>query len=124
MPDCRFLGSSGTTFVLGGLVDRAIQKSSQLGHFELADFCKHAYLSSMKNALKPQESNMVLDLLDAKHVEFIVDNTGKVWVNVDGKCVVRIGHADDVEISAPRNRASRCSAEVSYAEVYTGRRSL
>jgi hypothetical protein len=55
----------------------------------------------MKSALKPQESKMTLDLLDAEHVEFIVDNTGKVWVNVDGKCVVRIGHAEDVTISRP-----------------------
>ena len=38
----------------------------------------------------------MIDLLDATEVEFYVDNTGKCWLNVDGKCLVRIGHAKKI----------------------------
>lgn len=41
------------------------------------------------------------DRLSATSVEFQVDQTGKVWLNVDGKCVVRIGKADQVVIELP-----------------------
>lgn len=43
----------------------------------------------------------MLDLENADAVEFMVDTTGKVWLNVDGKCVVRIGHAFVVETDDP-----------------------
>lgn len=41
---------------------------------------------------------MMDDRLKAKYVELIVDDTGKLWLNVDGQCVVRIGHVDEVNI--------------------------
>lgn len=41
------------------------------------------------------------DRIDANAVEFTVDETGKVWVNVDGKCVLRIGHAKHVIADDP-----------------------
>lgn len=41
------------------------------------------------------------DRVGAKEVEVIVDNLGKVWVNVDGKCALRIGHADVVTCDDP-----------------------
>lgn len=31
------------------------------------------------------------DLHEANTVEIEVDNTGKLWVNIDGKCALRIG---------------------------------
>lgn len=36
---------------------------------------------------------MMDDRLNANSVEITVDSTGKVWVNIDGKCALRIGHA-------------------------------
>ena len=36
------------------------------------------------------------DALKAEVVEITVDDTGKLWVNVDGRCVLRIGHCDSV----------------------------
>lgn len=41
------------------------------------------------------------DMVEAKHVDIAVDDTGKVWVNVDGVCVLRIGHAHTVVIDDP-----------------------
>lgn len=38
----------------------------------------------------------MIDLLEAIEVEFYVDSTGKVWLNVDGKCAVRIGRAEKI----------------------------
>lgn len=40
----------------------------------------------------------MIDLIKAKKVDFSVDQTGKVWVNVDDQCVLRIGEATDVLI--------------------------
>lgn len=36
------------------------------------------------------------DMLEAKIVEVTVDPKGKLWVNVDGVCFLRIGHCDMV----------------------------
>ncbi len=44
-----------------------------------------------------KEVNLV-DMLDAASVEVLVDSTGKVWINVNGACALRIGHADIVVI--------------------------
>lgn len=38
------------------------------------------------------------DLINAKHVELIVDDQNKVWLNIDGQCVVRVGRAEDLRI--------------------------
>jgi hypothetical protein len=35
---------------------------------------------------------MMLDIIDAGTVEVTVDTTGKLWVNIDGKCALRIEH--------------------------------
>ena len=34
-------------------------------------------------------------------VEVLVDSTGKLWVNVDGKCALRISHCRLIEIDDP-----------------------
>lgn len=41
------------------------------------------------------------DRLDAEVLELQVDETGKVWVNVDGICVLRIGRVKTVYIDDP-----------------------
>lgn len=52
------------------------------------------------------------DRRDAQEVEIIVDRTGKVWVNVDGVCALRISHARVVSIDDPiRGRDVVYSAE-------------
>ena len=33
------------------------------------------------------------DLRDVQDVEVSVDGTGKLWVNIEGRCVLRVGHA-------------------------------
>jgi hypothetical protein len=53
-----------------------------------------------------QDFKMV-DLLDATEVEFHVDVTGKCWLNLNGKCLLRVGRArhiaiiDDREVKGP-----------------------
>jgi hypothetical protein len=37
---------------------------------------------------------VMLDLAKAGSIEFEVDNTGKVWINLDGRCIVRIGRVE------------------------------
>lgn len=44
---------------------------------------------------------MLLDKLDAKKVDITVDSEGKLWVNVDDKCVIRIGHCELVLMDDP-----------------------
>jgi len=41
---------------------------------------------------------MTTDQESAKHIELVVDQFGKVWVNLDGICVVRVGHVTHIEI--------------------------
>jgi hypothetical protein len=41
------------------------------------------------------------DRLDANIVEVTVDSTGKLWVNVDGRCALRIGHCKLVVYDDP-----------------------
>lgn len=38
----------------------------------------------------------MVDLHKGSVVQFSVDTRGKLWVNVDGKCVLRIGKVDTV----------------------------
>lgn len=46
----------------------------------------------------------MIDLLNCKQIEFIVDSTGKVWVNLDGRCVVRVGKPEDIHIEDKREK--------------------
>jgi len=41
------------------------------------------------------------DRLDAKLVEFQVDETGKCWLNIDGVCVAGVGLATRVVMEGP-----------------------
>lgn len=41
------------------------------------------------------------DAFSAETVEIQVDNTGKLWVNIDGRCALRIGHCRIVECNNP-----------------------
>jgi hypothetical protein len=43
----------------------------------------------------------LLDLSDAQGVEFKVAEDGRVWVNVDGKCVLRIAKIEYYELDTP-----------------------
>lgn len=43
----------------------------------------------------------MLDIRDVKSVEILVDQFGKIWVNVDGACKLRIGRAEIVTIDDP-----------------------
>lgn len=45
-----------------------------------------------------------MDKLDAVAVEITVDQFNKLWVNVDGRCVVRIGRVDEILIELPRRK--------------------
>ena len=36
-------------------------------------------------------TDRMIDMLDAEKVEVLLDDTGKLWVNVDGACRLRIG---------------------------------
>jgi hypothetical protein len=44
------------------------------------------------------EQAVMTDLLDATIIDLTIDETGKIWVNVDGKCLVRIGKAKHVSL--------------------------
>jgi hypothetical protein len=37
------------------------------------------------------------DLQEVNTVEISVDQTGKLWINIDGKCALRIGHCAEVK---------------------------
>lgn len=47
------------------------------------------------------DSKSMLDIEKASVVEFTVDEEGKVWVNVDGICRLRIGYAETVIVGQP-----------------------
>jgi hypothetical protein len=40
----------------------------------------------------------MIDLTKADSVEFVVDTKGKVWVNINGQCALRVQHAKLVEL--------------------------
>lgn len=44
----------------------------------------------------------MIDTLDAGAVEFLSDHSGKVWLNVDGRCVFRAGHTESVKVDITR----------------------
>lgn len=41
---------------------------------------------------------MMIDMLNAGTVEIEIDETGKLWINVDGACRLRIGKAETIII--------------------------
>ena len=41
------------------------------------------------------------DIDEAEKVEITVDSFGKVWINVNDKCVIRIGHAKSISMDDP-----------------------
>jgi hypothetical protein len=45
------------------------------------------------------------DIISADVVEITVDDTGKIWVNVDGECRLRIGKATVVNYDIQNLRA-------------------
>lgn len=56
------------------------------------------------------------DLLNADEVEVIVDQFGKVWVNVDGQCVLRVGKAasfvvEDTRTDVKTRRSITCRSQ-------------
>lgn len=47
------------------------------------------------------DRNQLTDMLDAEGVEVVVDAAGKLRVNVDGVCVLRIGKCKHVTFEDP-----------------------
>ncbi len=43
----------------------------------------------------------LVDILDAEGVEVIVSDDKKLWVNVDGQCLLRIGHCTNITMDDP-----------------------
>ncbi len=41
------------------------------------------------------------DIVSADVAEFTFDDTGKLWLNVDGKCALRIGKVEEIVIDPP-----------------------
>lgn len=44
----------------------------------------------------------MIDLKAASQVEVVIDQNNKVWVNLNGKCLLRVGLSRDVVISDGR----------------------
>ena len=44
----------------------------------------------------------MLDLITAEGLELKIDPTGKVWVNVNGKCLFRAGYVSHITIEDNR----------------------
>lgn len=45
-----------------------------------------------------RDDDSMIDMLDAGTVEIEIDETGKMWINVDGRCRLRIGAAETIII--------------------------
>jgi len=46
----------------------------------------------------------MIDLPEANHIEIVTDATGKVWVNVDEKCQLRIGKVASLQLRYDNNQ--------------------
>ena len=44
------------------------------------------------------------EAMQADHVDVVVDDTGKLWLNIDGRCAVRIGHCMRITFEDKRGR--------------------
>jgi hypothetical protein len=45
-----------------------------------------------------RDSGVLADYLDAKVVELLGNKDGRIWVNVDGICVLRIRHVGELVV--------------------------
>jgi len=45
-----------------------------------------------------RNDDSTIDMLDAETVEIEIDETGKMWINVDGRCRMRIGKVETIVI--------------------------
>lgn len=45
----------------------------------------------------------LLDVTTADEVELLVDTTGRMWLNVDGLCRVRIGKVKTIRVDLPKS---------------------
>lgn len=41
----------------------------------------------------------MIDILDAKYVEILTDSTGKLWINVNEQCQLRIGKIATLQLN-------------------------
>lgn len=53
----------------------------------------------------------MLDVRSVGEVEFLSDHAGKVWLNVDGRCVFRAGKADHLKFDVTREYGERPTTE-------------
>ncbi|RPH74010.1 hypothetical protein EHM76_04395 [bacterium] len=44
------------------------------------------------------------EAMQADHVDVVVDQTGKLWMNIDGRCAIRIGHVSRLIFEDSRGR--------------------
>lgn len=43
----------------------------------------------------------MFDRIEARVVEFTTDETGKCWLNIDGRCIARVGFVEQIIIDGP-----------------------
>ncbi len=55
------------------------------------------------------------DIFHAEQVEIFVDQTGKIWINTEEGCVLRIGHANEIIIDDPIRDGGIQGREVVYS---------
>lgn len=58
----------------------------------------HDNTKMLERMIDRQKNN---DIVEAGIVELSVDDTGKVWLNIDGVCMLRIGEAKEVLVTRP-----------------------
>lgn len=63
-------------------------------------------IKNVKDWLEDPHTRMV-DLLYGLKVEVDRDQQGKVWINVDGICVLRIGQTDELKVTDLRKREAK-----------------
>ena len=54
--------------------------------------------------------HQMIDLIEADIVEITIDTTGKLWVNVDGRCLLRIRHSNNTIVDDGRSRLLRMAS--------------
>jgi hypothetical protein len=56
----------------------------------------------MSDPIRDPQEKQLIDLVEALDVEVMIDHTNKLWVNVSGKCLLRIGHVDKITLDSPK----------------------
>lgn len=51
----------------------------------------------------------MIDLLDAVEVEIVSDSRRKLWINVNGKCLLRVGSVQHLTISTPEEHKRKAT---------------